>query len=70
MKIENVKATKLKRGDKIAIGGTKHTITMLTLHFGGKRERVTMHMHGPDVTDQFTNLSVPSTARFTVYRKK
>ena len=33
-----VKATKLKRGDKIAISGTKYTITKLTLHFGGKRD--------------------------------
>lgn len=64
-----VKATKLKRGDKIAISGTKYTITMLTHHFGGKRERVSMHLRRKN-SDEFTTLNVPATDIFAVYRKK
>lgn len=64
-----VKATKLKRGDKISISARKYTITMLTHHFGGKRDRVSIHLHCAG-DDQFTTLSVPATDSFAIYRKK
>lgn len=68
---DNIKARKLKRGDKIVIGGFKYTITMLNLHFGGKRERVSMHMHSKhDADGSFSNMNVPADTVFNVTRKK
>lgn len=74
MKIENVKARKLKRGDQIVIGGVKHEIVSLTLHFGGKFKRVSITMRDPKTENNKTwspcaNLSVPASFTYTVYRK-
>lgn len=72
MKLENIKARKLKRGDKIVIGGVKYKIVHLSLHFGGKRDRVSMSLRDPkNDTDVFSHnsMSVPANSRFTVTRK-
>jgi hypothetical protein len=74
MKIENVKARKLKRKDEIVIGGVKHKIVSLNLHFGGAHERVSIMLQDPngDINEfpQRVNLSVSADSRFTINRKK
>lgn len=74
MKIDNVKATKLKRKDKIVIGGVKHKIISLTHHFGGAHERVSIQLLDPTNDDanfvHRVSLSTSASSRFTVYRKQ
>lgn len=72
MKIDHVKATKLKRKDRIVIGGVKQQIVSLSHHFGGNHERVSIQLRDPNGDDDFLNrssLSVSAKSRFTVYRK-
>jgi hypothetical protein len=69
---DNVKARKLKRKDKVVIGGIKHEIVSLNLHFGGTSERVSISLtpagDRPDFTKRIT-MSVPANHVFNVTRK-
>ena len=71
---DNVKARKLKRNDKIVIGGTKHKIVSLNLSFGGEHERVSIQLRptSADRLDSHTRItmSVPADTVFNITRKK
>lgn len=70
MKIQS-KASKLKSGDKIKVGGIKYKITCLTRTFGSDREdTVRLNLRQPDASATWTSFSLPHDAVVKVNRKK
>jgi hypothetical protein len=71
MKTITVTARKLKRGDRVKVGGRMYRITNLNLSFGGERaDQVRINLYPLDESHTFNMFSVPSNATFTVRRKK
>ena len=65
----NVKATKLRSGDIIEIGGIKHRVYNLTLHFGRQMcDKISMSTRSLEDPSHLSNLSVCPKARFNVKR--